>query len=76
MKGGDGGDQQEMKDAGEEAHQRAVFIHDGGHAVGVAGTDQDGLGVDGVGEVASGHTGKMGHDGGGHHVAQQHGPGV
>ena len=76
MKHGHRGHQQEVEHPGQEAHSGAVAVYDGGHAVGVAGPDQNGLGIDVVGKGRA-HIGtdppahRHRHD-----IAQQHGPGV
>ena len=71
-----GGDQQRVEHPCKEAQHGAVLIHNGCHAVGVAGADQDCLGIDMVGEVAPQLAGDPLHQRGRHHIAQQHGPGV
>ena len=76
MEQGHRGHQQEVQNSGKEAQAGAVLVHNGGHAVGVAGTDENGLGVDDIGKMSSYKPGQPVHQRRCHHVAQQHGPGI
>ena len=76
MEQGHGSYQQRMEHSREKAQHRAVLVHNGRHAVGITGPDQNGLGVDMVDKIASQQAGDPLHQRGRHHIAQQHGPGV